>query len=160
MQREAKRSLERLLPRLRATFVGADPAAWQPFESRLEANFEDLFDLLLHLYGDRYDFFYHLETILETAARMWLDRPAELKALDAEREARPLWFQSQEMMGGVCYVDLFAGNLAGIRAHIPYFCELGLTYLHLMPLFLAPEGENDGGYAVSSYRQVDPALGT
>ncbi|HEX9018782.1 MAG TPA: amylosucrase, partial [Anaerolineaceae bacterium] len=41
-----------------------------------------------------------------------------------------------------------------------YFKELGLTYLHLMPLFKAPEGENDGGYAVSSYRDVNPALGT
>ncbi len=29
-----------------------------------------------------------------------------------------------------------------------------------MPLFGAPEGENDGGYAVSDYRQVEPSLGT
>jgi amylosucrase len=29
-----------------------------------------------------------------------------------------------------------------------------------MPLFKAPDGENDGGYAVSSYRQVNPPLGT
>jgi amylosucrase len=29
-----------------------------------------------------------------------------------------------------------------------------------MPLFRSPEGNNDGGYAVSSYREVDPALGT
>jgi amylosucrase len=47
-----------------------------------------------------------------------------------------------------------------VRAKIPYFKELGLTYLHLMPLFKAPEGENDGGYAVSSYREVHPPLGT
>ena len=64
------------------------------------------------------------------------------------------------MIGGVCYVDLFAGNLAGIQQRIPYFRELGLTYLHLMPLFLAPEGDSDGGYAVSSYRDVEPRLGT
>ena len=43
---------------------------------------------------------------------------------------------------------------------IPYFKELGLTYLHLMPLFKMPRGENDGGYAVSSYRDVHPPLGT
>jgi len=160
MHRQAKTSLERILPRLRDRFATARPADWEPFQARLEANFENLFDLLLHLYGGQYDFFYHLETILETAARMWLSRPAELKALDRQREADPLWFQSEKMLGGVCYVDLFAGGLEGIRAKIPYFKELGLTYLHLMPLFLAPEGENDGGYAVSSYRQVDPALGT
>ena len=35
-----------------------------------------------------------------------------------------------------------------------------MTYLHLMPLFKAPMPENDGGYAVSSYREVNPALGT
>ncbi len=56
-------------------------------------------------------------------------------------------------------MDLFAGNLQGVRDKIPYFKEIGLTYLHLMPLFRAPEGENDGGYAVSSYREVNPALG-
>lgn len=160
MNRQAQLSLERILPRLKTRFAEAAPVDWGPFQVRLEANFETLFDLLLHLYGGQYDFFYHLESILETAARMWLARPAELKALDAQREAAPLWFQSQEMLGGVCYVDLFAGDLAGIRAKIPYFKELGLTYLHLMPLYLSPEGDNDGGYAVSSYRQVDPALGT
>ena len=160
MEREARRSLERLLPRLRATFEGTEPDLWEPFEARLKANFETLFDLLLHLYGGRYDFFYHLEEILESAGRMWLARPDELRALDAEREANPLWFQSEKMLGGVCYVSLFAGDLAGIRAKIPYFKELGLTYLHLMPLFLSPEGDNDGGYAVSSYREVNPALGT
>ncbi|QLQ05900.1 MAG: hypothetical protein HZY76_07385 [Anaerolineae bacterium] len=64
------------------------------------------------------------------------------------------------MLGAVCYVDLFAGNLDGIYAKIPYFEELGLTYLHLMPLFATPAGNNDGGYAVSSYRAVNPALGT
>ncbi len=75
--------------------------------------------------------------------------------------ARPIgcWFQSEQMVGGVCYVDLFAGNLAGVRDKIPYFKELGLTYLHLMPLYQVPE-INDGGYAVSSYREVNPALGT
>jgi amylosucrase len=160
MNRQATRSLIRILPRLRERFSEMDAALWAAFHTRLEANFENLFELLLHLYGDQYDFFFHLESILETAARMWLARPAELKALDARREADPLWFQSQEMLGGVCYVDLFAGNLAGIRARIPYFRELGLTYLHLMPLFLSPAGENDGGYAVSSYRQVNLTLGS
>ncbi len=57
-------------------------------------------------------------------------------------------------------MDLFAGTLKGIQEKVPYFKELGLTYLHLMPLFRCPEGENDGGYAISSYREVNPALGT
>ena len=53
------------------------------------------------------------------------------------------------MLGGVCYVDRYAGSLDGVRRQIPYFRELGLTYLHLMPLFASPEGNSDGGYAVS-----------
>jgi glycosidase len=64
------------------------------------------------------------------------------------------------MLGGVCYVDLFAGNLQQMRSKIPYFKELGLTYLHVMPPFKVPENDNDGGYAVSSYREVNPAIGT
>jgi amylosucrase/maltose alpha-D-glucosyltransferase/alpha-amylase len=91
---------------------------------------------------------------------MWLARPAELKALDALREGDPRWYLSNRMVGAMCYVDLFAGDLQGLRRRIPYLSEMGITYLHLMPLFKAPESENDGGYAISSYREVDPALGT
>ena len=160
LRRQAELTLRRILPRLAATFADVPAAEWQLFETRLRDNFEHLFGLLHHLYGGRYDFFYHLEQILETAARLYLARPADLKALDAARESDTSWFQSQQMLGGVCYVDLFAGNLAGLRQKLPYLKELGLTYLHLMPLFKAPEGENDGGYAVSSYREVDPKLGT
>jgi amylosucrase len=159
LERQAALSLGRLLPRLRAQLEAAAPPDRQAFETRLAENFPTLFELLLRLYGDRYDFFYHLERILAAAAECWLARPAELKRLDAAREADRGWFQSERMLGGVCYVDLFAGNLAGIRDSIPYFRELGLTYLHLMPLFACPAGENDGGYAVSSYREVNPALG-
>lgn len=160
-KQQTTRSMERLLPRLEARFAAAAaPADWAAFKARLERHFPALFPLLLHLYGSHYDFFFHLEEILASAAEAWLARPARLKALDAQREANPGWFQAQQMLGGVCYVDLFAGNLEGIRARIPYFQELGLTYLHLMPLFAAPAGDNDGGYAVSSYRAVNPALGS
>lgn len=159
----AVRSLARLRPRLEERFVSRinqHPQEWQRFMARLEKNFERLFNLLLHLYGGQYDFFYYLETLLVSLAESWLERPAPLKALDQARENDPAWFQSNQMLGGVCYVDLFAGDLEGIRQSIPYFKEMGLTYLHLMPLFRSPEGENDGGYAISSYREVDPALGT
>ncbi len=98
----------RLQPRLAARDFSApaSPEELELFFARLEANFERLFDLLLPLYGDRYDFFYHLEEILATAAESWLDRAVDLKKLDVQREADPLWFQSEAMLGGVCYVDL------------------------------------------------------
>ena len=160
---EAQRTLERLLPRLEADFSGyakKNPQAWEQFLTRLNQHFPRLFSLLLHLYSNQYDFFYHIEVLLGLMAQSWSSRTADLQALDAAREEKPAWFQDHQMMGAVCYVDLFAGDLDGIRRKIPYFKELGLTYLHLMPLFRSPEGENDGGYAISSYREVDPPLGT
>lgn len=159
MTRDASRTLERLYPRLKTLFQGRS-RDWAPFERRLVVNFPRLFDLLRRLYGQQYDFFWHLETMLETAARAWLDRPGDLRELDERREADPQWFQSNRMIGAVCYVDLFAGDLKGVRERIPYFRELGVTYLHLMPLLRSPPGDNDGGYAVSSYRDVARDLGT
>ena len=156
IQKQARRSLERIRPRLRSIFT--ESTQWDVFETRLDTHFPVLFELLLGLYGTQYDFFYHLESILSTAARCFIERPESLKALDVSRKRT--WFQSEQMVGGVCYVDLYAKNLAGIRERIPYFKELGLTYLHLMPLFRCPPDQNDGGYAVSSFREVNPALGT
>ncbi len=158
-ERETQRTLERLIPRITPLLPGADDAR-ALFLDRLTAHFPIVFRLLYELYGDRYDFFYHLEQILCTTAEHFAARDADLHALDQQREADPGWFLSENMIGGVCYVDLFAGDLSGVRAKIPYFKELKLTYLHLMPLFRTPQGHNDGGYAISSYRDVDPALGT
>lgn len=70
---------------------------------------------------------------MNQAARSWEVRPAELKALDAARKGNSSWFLSNQILGGVCYVGRYAGDLEGIRAQIPYFKELGLSYLHLMP---------------------------
>lgn len=160
---ESQRTLQRLIPRLEASLAGqitADPTAWQVFNARLTQHFPVLFRLFYDLYSHRYDFFFHIEELLFSLARAWFDRPLDLKALDNAREAHPQWYLSNQMLGGVFYVDCFAGDLEGVRKKIPYFQELGLTYLHLMPLFQMPEGENDGGYAVSSYREVHPPLGT
>jgi amylosucrase len=163
LQRKTQVSLNRLLPRLETRFsepAASDPYNWKLFIERLTANFAELFRLYFQLFSNQYDFFYHLEDLLASMACSWLERPPPLRSLDIERETNPGWFQSNEMLGGMAYVDLFAGNLNGIRNKIPYFKELGLTYLHLMPLFRSPSGDNDGGYAVSSYREVEPALGS
>lgn len=137
--------------------VGAfDPA----FARRFTAHFATLHPLFVELYGDRDDGLEQLAAVVAEASGSWNVRPLELKARDDLREADPEWYLSNQMLGGVCYVDRYAGNLQGVRDSIPYFQELGLTYLHLMPLFESPEGNSDGGYAVSSYRRVNPALGT
>ena len=130
------------------------------FLARFDTHFPTLHALFVQLYGDRDDGREALAAVVALTAASWAERPAALKALDTEREADPDWFESERMLGGVCYADRYAGGLAGIRDQIPYFQELGLTYLHLMPLFARPDGNNDGGYAVSSYREIDPALGS
>jgi amylosucrase len=163
LEREAHKSLHRILPRMEQTLqknITKDPLGWSQFTMRLHKYFPVLFNLYYDIYNDRYDFFYHLEDLLTSIARSWFNRPIDLRELDETREKNPVWFQSNQMLGGVCYVDLFANNFEGLKSKIPYFKELGLTYLHLMPLFKAPEGENDGGYAVSSYREVHSSLGT
>lgn len=163
LDQETQKSLSRLLTRLEnqyGTQVFKEPDHWVQFVSRLETHFPRLFKIFLHLYGDRYDFFFHLEELIHLMAESWFERDESLKALDIVREENPDWFQDHRMLGGVCYVREFAGNLAGIRSKIPYFKSLGITYLHLMPLFLCPAGKNDGGYAISSYREVDPEFGT
>lgn len=130
------------------------------FLPHVEAHLPRLHDLFVQLYGERPDGRERLASVVDLARRSWALRPTELKAIDRERESAPRWFESERMLGGVCYVDRYAGGLSGIRDAIPYFQELGLTYLHLMPLFESPEGNSDGGYAVSSYRRVNPKLGT
>ncbi|MBI1354595.1 MAG: amylosucrase [Acidobacteria bacterium] len=161
MAQETTASLRRLLPRIEQRFRGqVEPVEWDAYVERLKRHFPRLFERLFQLYGREYDFFYHLEAVLATATEAWIARPDELKALDALREVDPNWYQSNRMVGAMCYVDLFAGDLDGLAQKIPYLSELGVTYLHLMPIFRSPEGDNDGGYAVSSYREVDPALGT
>lgn len=160
-RQQAAASLKRLLPRLEARFASQVEAdEWEGFLQRLQEHFYQLFTCLYQLYGRQYDFFYHLDSILTSATEMWHARPAELKALDALREADPYWHQSNRMLGAMCYADLFAGDLKGVREQIPYLLELGVNYLHLMPLYKTPDGDNDGGYAVSSYRELTERLGT
>lgn len=151
-------TLERLMPGVDK--VLQDTNRRDPFEARLLTHFPTAFRHIHELYGMQYDFFYHVEQLVIELARAYQLRPAMLHELDDQRIKDPRWFQSHTMMGGVCYVDRFAGTLAGIRAKIPYFKEIGLTYLHLMPLFKAPAANSDGGYAVSSFREVDARLGT
>lgn len=138
----------------------SDEANWLDFNRRLDAHFPTLYRLFESLYGDRNDWQEQLTQLVLLAARSWAARPPELKEVDDDQEHDIAWYLSNKALGGVCYVDRYAENLEGLRSRIPYFKELGLTYLHLMPLFLAPEPNSDGGYAVSSYREVHPGLGT
>ncbi|QDT79229.1 Amylosucrase [Gimesia maris] len=159
---KADLTLQRLQPQLQEVWRTSqiDDVKKHEFETRLNEHWRPLFGLLYQLYSSRYDFFYHIEQVLLTAARGWAERPEDLCALDRHRINEPNWFQSERISGGALYVDLFGENLSKLREQVGYFKNLGLTYLHLMPLFAVRPGNNDGGYAISTYRSVDPRLGT
>ncbi len=130
------------------------------FRLRLERFFTELRDPLHALYGDDPRFPQQFRSLLEAIARAAASRDAELKQLDHEREITPDWLQREQAVGYVTYVDRFAGTLSGVRDRLPYLRELGVGYLHLMPLLRTRPEPNDGGYAVADYGQVEPALGT
>lgn len=159
---KADLTLQRLQPQLEAVWRTSQisDVKQHEFELRLKEHWRPLFALLFRLYHSRYDFFYHIEQVLLTAARAWAERPEDLCKLDRHRINEPNWFQSEKISGGALYVDLFGENLSKIRDNVGYFKDLGLTYLHFMPLFAVRPGNNDGGYAISTYRSVDPRLGT
>ena len=98
--------------------------------------------------------------LVPLAAGAFAERDPELGRLDLARILEPDWFQQQSMLGYAAYPDRFADDLTGVRSHIDYLTELGVTYLHLMPLLNPRAGDSDGGYAVQDYKSIRPDLGT
>lgn len=146
--------------RLKLYLSDAWPASGSAVEGRLVAHFEALYEPFNVLYHGRSDMFFHLLELMRTVFEAAHARPAALTALDEARATQPDYFLSNNMVGAVCYVDLYAGNLKGLRKKLPSLKALGVTYLHLMPLFECPTDNSDGGYAVSDFRRVRPDLGT
>ena len=127
------------------------------FKERLSAHYDELKWLYFELYYSDKKAFDYFCGMLHTC---YAERPASLKRWDAVRESLPGWYKGNEVLGEVMYVNAFAGNLKGVKKHLDYLEESGVNYLHLMPLLESPEGRSDGGYAVSDFRRVEPALGT
>ncbi|MFB6286575.1 MAG: alpha-amylase family glycosyl hydrolase [Candidatus Bipolaricaulia bacterium] len=128
--------------------------------ARLDTALADAWTAFSTLYGTDPDAAEWFVRAVDAAVEGFQDRPASLRRLDQRRGASPDWFQTPEQVGYTCYVDHFGGTLDGVRENIPYLKELGVTYLHLMPLLKTRDGRDDGGYAVQDYRAVDPQLGS
>lgn len=107
-----------------------------------------------------YDAHTVLPQVIDEIAKIHKARSKQLRERDNQRILQPDWFQDPNTIGYVCYTDLFAGDLQGIRKRIDYLKDLGVTYLHLMPLLNPRPGNSDGGYAVMDYKSVRPDLGT
>lgn len=129
------------------------------FELRLAINFSLIRELFFSLY-DESSFQNEFENLLLTLYSQFKKRPKALKLLDYERVSDPHWYLNEKWVGMQLYTDLFNKDIKGVADKIPYFEELGINFLHLMPLMESPEFDNDGGYAVSSYTKVDSRFGT
>lgn len=127
--------------------------------ARLEAQWPRLREILLGLYGTTAARRAWLEDLVVHAIRIAGTRPEALWQLDLEREHQPDWHASP-MLGYCTYVDKFGGTLSGVGKRIPHLQELGVSYLHLLPFLKAGTAPNDGGFAVASYDEIEPALGT
>ncbi len=122
---------------------------WKKNEPELDALYQSLYDDAEKLA--------ELKQIMRTAESQ---RSPALRRLDGRREKDPNWYQSGKMLGMTMYTDLFAGNIQNLGRKLEYLANQGITYLHLMPLLKMPHPDNDGGYAVEDFTQVDPSLGT
>ena len=126
------------------------------FGLRLERWWPDLHDAVAAVHPEPDAVALRLATI---AAAGFAARPEELHELDERRLLRPDWLLGPDRFGYACYTERFGGDLAGVADRLDYLRELGVTYLHLMPLLKPREGDSDGGYAVADYRSVRPDLG-
>ena len=127
--------------------------------ARFKSNASVLFNRLELLYGQQPHFEDWFIQLLIRVASVHAKRSNELLELDTQRETNPDWFTHQTMLGYCAYVDRFAGTLQGVNQKIPHLSELGVTYLHLLPFLRARDGDNDGGFAVASYDEIEPRFG-
>lgn len=159
-----QQSFRRFLPTVREALIhelsGCSYSRQTAFLDRYDRTVTELAEAFFSLYGDQADAGAAFHELAVTLAKSWKNRSSTLAKSDALREQNPRWFIERRLNGAVCYVDLWAGTFKELEKKIPYLTSLGINYLHLMPVFNMPREENDGGYAVSSYRETAPGLGT
>lgn len=130
------------------------------FYTRLVANTAAIHSLYTELYGNHPKGDAGFDGLLQTLLHAHKQRSASLQEKDNQKEKKGNWFLSNEIAGMSLYVDRFCGSLKNLPEKLNYLQDLGINFLHLMPVFESPEGESDGGYAVSDFRKVDERFGT
>ncbi len=127
---------------------------------RMAAHTDAIYSLYAAVYGQHPKGEANFPKLISTIAEAFTRREKSLKKRDEAKEKKGNWFLSNEITGMSLYVDRFCGNLNNLSNKLDYFKKLGVNFLHLMPVFESPEGESDGGYAVSDFRKVDKRFGT
>ncbi|MGX1927858.1 alpha-amylase family glycosyl hydrolase [Flagellimonas sp. 2504JD4-2] len=134
-----------------------DPS--QLFDLRLSANL-GLVQRLFHQLYPQETSSRQFEKLLSLLPKLYDSRPGELKVQDLNRLESGNWYQSEKMVGMQLYVEHFNKDLKGLQSKLPYLKDLGINFLHLMPITPRPSGENDGGYAVNKYYGVAKPYGS
>lgn len=128
----------------------------QRFYERLQSYYDELKWLYTELYGQTEYF----KQLCDMAYQFYCQRKPALHELDEQRIQQPDWYRKPDMIGMMMYADRFAGGLTGMQEKLDYLKSLHVRYLHFMPLLKMPQYHNDGGYAVSDFRNVDERIGT
>jgi amylosucrase len=128
------------------------------FYTRFIANAAALHNLFYEIYGGAFDVDNHFENVLKTITEGYTNRSNALKQRDNTKSEN--WFLSNQIVGMSLYVDRFCTDLKTLPTKLDYLNELGVNFLHLMPLMESPENESDGGYAVSNFKKVNAKFGT
>lgn len=129
------------------------------FFARFMANAPAIQALYGEIYGNHPNRDNWFQLLIQTITSAYSARSSELKETDAQKEAQGQWHLDSGITGMSLYVDRFCGKLKDLENKLDYFKNLGVNFLHLMPIFESPEGESDGGYAVSNFRKVDTRFG-
>ncbi len=130
------------------------------FHLRMGANFPIISDLFQKIYSETPHQGEAFELLMQSLIKNFEERSTLQKERDLLRMSKPNWYSSQEIVGMMLYVDLFNTDFNGLKEKIPYFKDLGINTVHLMPFLDVPEFENDGGYAVRNYREVSARFGS
>jgi amylosucrase len=131
-----------------------------PFYVRALTSIDDIHQLYQEIYQQHPQAKDIFQDIINSLIRAHTQRSAAMKKRDAKKADQVHWYLSNELAGMSLYVDRFCGNLKTLSTKLDYCENLGVNLLHLMPIFESPEGESDGGYAVSDFQKVEKRFGT
>lgn len=93
------------------------------------------------------------------------DAPERARTLEAHRRGprrelvdwdKPVDYE-RNPDGSIACWDFYGGTLEGIREHLDYLADLGVTALYLNPIF---EAASNHRYDTADYLAIDPLLGT
>lgn len=130
------------------------------FYGRFLFHIENIQWLYSEIYSEHTDNAKEFKNLLQQIITAHIERSDVIRTDDLKKSKEDSWFLSNHITGMSLYVDRFCTDLKTLAQRLNYFTELGINLLHLMPLFQSPEGESDGGYAVSDFRKIDNRFGT